>query len=74
MLRRDPVATVDDHCFGSELCGAVSHAAVLCPSFFRAQMVSNPNRLDRLRQRVRDLVIGRLQRGEARCYRAQYAL
>jgi indolepyruvate ferredoxin oxidoreductase alpha subunit len=44
----------------------VSHAAVLCPSFYRAQIVSNPTRWDRLRQRVRHAVIGRLQAREAR--------
>ena len=33
--------------------GEVSHAAVLCPSFYKAQIVSNPSRWDRLRQRLR---------------------
>jgi indolepyruvate ferredoxin oxidoreductase alpha subunit len=71
-LRTDPVATVLDSCVGCGLCGEVSHAAVLCPSFYRAQIVSNPTRLDRLRQRVRDGLIGWLQRrDEAR--RARYA-
>lgn len=71
-LRRDPVATVMDSCVGCGLCGEVSHAAVLCPSFFRAEIVSNPTRGDRLRQRVRNVVIGWLQRHDAR-RRAQYA-
>jgi len=31
----------------------VSQAAVLCPSFYKAQVVSNPSRWDRLRERVR---------------------
>jgi indolepyruvate ferredoxin oxidoreductase alpha subunit len=65
-LRTDPVATVLDSCVGCGLCGEVSHAAVLCPSFYRAQIVSNPTRWDRLRQRVRHAVIGRLQAREAR--------
>ena len=30
------------------MCGEVSHAAVLCPSFYRAEIVSNPNAWDRL--------------------------
>ncbi|RQH02782.1 indolepyruvate ferredoxin oxidoreductase subunit alpha [Paraburkholderia dinghuensis] len=64
-LRTDPVASVIDSCVGCGLCGEVSHAAVLCPSFYRAQIVSNPTRLDRLRQRVRDAVIGWLQRRTA---------
>ncbi|HEX2198701.1 MAG TPA: indolepyruvate ferredoxin oxidoreductase subunit alpha, partial [Burkholderiales bacterium] len=35
-LRRDPVATVIDGCVGCGLCGENAHAAVLCPSFYRA--------------------------------------
>lgn len=66
-LRTDPVATVLDSCVGCGVCGEVSHAAVLCPSFYKAQIVSNPTRWDRLRDRVRSAVIGRLQRaGERR--------
>ena len=65
-LRTDPVATVLDTCVGCGVCGEVSHAAVLCPSFYKAQVVSNPSRWDRLRDRVRTRVIGWLQRGESR--------
>ncbi|MFS2097468.1 thiamine pyrophosphate-dependent enzyme [Variovorax sp. Varisp85] len=65
-LRTDPVATVLDSCVGCGVCGEVSHAAVLCPSFYKAQIVSNPSRWDVLRERVRTAVIGWLQRGEAR--------
>ncbi|MDP9898926.1 indolepyruvate ferredoxin oxidoreductase subunit alpha [Variovorax ginsengisoli] len=65
-LRTDPVATVLDSCVGCGVCGEVSHAAVLCPSFYKAQIVSNPNRWDRMRERVRAAVIGWLQRGDAR--------
>ena len=71
-LRTDPVATVLDSCVGCGLCGEVSHAAVLCPSFYRAQIVSNPTRIDRLRQRVRGGLIGWLQRRDA-ARRARYA-
>ncbi len=65
-LRTDPVATVLDSCVGCGVCGEVSHAAVLCPSFYKAQIVSNPNRWDLLRERLRAAIIGWLQRGEAR--------
>jgi len=65
-LRTDPVATVLDSCVGCGLCGEVSHAAVLCPSFYKAQIVSNPNRWDRWRERVRAALIGRLQRADAK--------
>jgi indolepyruvate ferredoxin oxidoreductase alpha subunit len=65
-LRTDPVATVLDSCVGCGNCGDVSHAAVLCPSFYKAQIVSNPTGWDKLRERVRSAVIGWLQRGDAR--------
>ncbi len=50
-LRKDPVATVLDSCVGCGLCGEVAHAAVLCPSFFRANVISNPSRWDRMKDR-----------------------
>ncbi len=64
-LRTDPVATVVDSCVGCGLCGEVSHAAVLCPSFYKARIVHNPTRWDRWRQRVRQAVIGWLQSRDA---------
>jgi indolepyruvate ferredoxin oxidoreductase alpha subunit len=60
-LRRDPVAHVDNGCVGCGLCGEVAHAAVLCPSFFRAQIVQNPGWWDRLLWRVRRTLIGWMQ-------------
>jgi indolepyruvate ferredoxin oxidoreductase alpha subunit len=50
-LRRDPVATVIDGCVGCGLCGENAHAAVLCPSFYRAEVIQNPTWLDKLKQR-----------------------
>jgi len=47
-LRTDPVATVIDGCVGCGLCGENAHAAVLCPSFYRAEVVQNPSAWDRL--------------------------
>jgi indolepyruvate ferredoxin oxidoreductase alpha subunit len=46
-LRRDPVATVIDGCVGCGLCGENAHAAVLCPSFYRAEVIQNPTWWDR---------------------------
>jgi len=60
-LRKDPVATVLDSCSGCGLCGEVAHAAVLCPSFFRAEVITNPNGWDRAKSKVRRAVIGFLQ-------------
>jgi indolepyruvate ferredoxin oxidoreductase alpha subunit len=46
-LRTDPVATVIESCVGCGLCGEVAHAAVLCPSFYRAEIVRNAPPWDR---------------------------
>ena len=62
-LRSDPVATVIESCVGCGLCGEVAHAAVLCPSFYRADVVSNPTWWDRTLSRVRGNVIGWLAGG-----------
>jgi indolepyruvate ferredoxin oxidoreductase, alpha subunit len=59
-LRRDPVAVVDNSCVGCGVCGEVAHAAVLCPSFYRADVIANPTWWDRLLHRVRTAVIGLL--------------
>jgi indolepyruvate ferredoxin oxidoreductase, alpha subunit len=51
-LRTDPVATVIDGCVGCGLCGENAHAAILCPSFYRAEVIQNPNAWDRLLSRL----------------------
>jgi indolepyruvate ferredoxin oxidoreductase alpha subunit len=56
-LRRDPVATVIDGCVGCGLCGENAHAATLCPSFYRAEVVQNPTLLDRALARLHALVV-----------------
>jgi indolepyruvate ferredoxin oxidoreductase alpha subunit len=61
-LRTDPVAHVEQSCVGCGMCGEVSHAAVLCPSFYRAGVVHNPRTFDRFVHRVRNAVIRALQR------------
>jgi indolepyruvate ferredoxin oxidoreductase alpha subunit len=61
-LRQDPIAHVDNSCVGCGVCGEVAHAAVLCPSFYRAQLVFNPTRWDRVLQSLRASVIGFFQR------------
>ena len=59
-LREDPVASVNNSCVGCGLCGEVSHAAVLCPSFYRAERVRNPGMLERAVEGMRKSVIGLL--------------
>jgi indolepyruvate ferredoxin oxidoreductase alpha subunit len=44
----------------------VAEAAVLCPSFYRADIVINPNRWDRTIARLRAAIIGFLQRRRTR--------
>jgi len=61
-LKDDPVAAIDQSCVGCGNCGEVSEAAILCPSFYRADIIQNPSRADRLLARLRGAVIGWLQR------------
>jgi indolepyruvate ferredoxin oxidoreductase alpha subunit len=56
-LRRDPVATVIDGCVGCGLCGENAHAAVLCPSFYRAEVIQNPTWWDKLVSRLRGTTV-----------------
>jgi indolepyruvate ferredoxin oxidoreductase alpha subunit len=57
-LRTDPVATVIESCVGCGLCGEVAHAAVLCPSFYRADIIRNARWRDRALYGIRRTVIG----------------
>jgi indolepyruvate ferredoxin oxidoreductase alpha subunit len=52
-LRIDPVATVIDGCVGCGLCGENAHAATLCPSFYRAEVIHNPTWSERALNRLR---------------------
>jgi indolepyruvate ferredoxin oxidoreductase, alpha subunit len=61
-LRREPVTKVINSCVGCGLCGEVAHAAVLCPSFYRASIIANPTAWDRFKHKLRSAVIGALQR------------
>ena len=52
-LRKNPVAYVNDGCVGCGNCGEVAHAAILCPSFYKADVVQNPSLVDRVADRIR---------------------
>jgi indolepyruvate ferredoxin oxidoreductase alpha subunit len=65
-LRVDPVTHIEDSCVGCGLCGEAAHAAALCPSFMRADIVYNPSGWERFWQKVRGKVIGALQARTAR--------
>ena len=45
-LREDPIAHVDETCVGCGVCGEVAHAAVLCPSFYQVEVITNPGAVD----------------------------
>jgi indolepyruvate ferredoxin oxidoreductase alpha subunit len=61
-LKDDPVAAVDDSCVGCGNCGEVAEAAVLCPSFYRADIIHNPSAWDRRMAKWRSAIISFLQR------------
>ncbi len=60
-LRDDPVASIDQSCVGCGNCGEVADAAVLCPSFYRADVVHNPGARERWLHKLRVRIIGWLQ-------------
>ena len=60
-LRDDPVASIDQSCVGCGNCGEVADAAVLCPSFYRADVVHNPGPWERRLAGFRAKIITRLQ-------------
>ena len=60
-LRVDPVATVIEGCVGCGLCGENAHAATLCPSFYRAEIVRHPRWFERLLAGLRGSVTGWLR-------------
>ena len=72
-LRQDPVASVNNDCVGCGHCGETAHAAVLCPSFYRADIVFNPTAGERFMAKLRAAVIGWLQRS-ADVRRARHAV
>jgi indolepyruvate ferredoxin oxidoreductase alpha subunit len=61
-LRDDPVAAIDNSCVACGNCGEVAEAAILCPSFYRADVLRNASRWERFKAKVRTSVITFLQR------------
>jgi len=56
-LRDDPVAHIDQTCVGCGNCGEVAEAAVLCPSFYQANVVHNPSAIERWRTKFSQTII-----------------
>ena len=61
-LKVDPVATVIDGCVGCGLCGENAHAATLCPSFYRAEVITNPRWHERLLGALRGRLVRVMER------------
>ncbi len=61
-LRDDPVAHIDQTCVGCGNCGEGADTAVLCPSFYQADVVHNPTRFERWRADKSSQIIAWLQR------------
>ena len=59
-LKLDPVAHVTDGCVGCGLCGENAVEATLCPSFYKAKIINNPNIRERSMAWIRNKVIGLL--------------
>lgn len=74
-LRDDPVAHIDQSCVGCGNCGEVADAAILCPSFYRADVVHNPGAWERFTAHVRATIISWLQtrRDRRRAAKAELA-
>ena len=62
-MRKDPVAAILNTCVGCGLCGEAAHAAVLCPSFYKTSVISNPSIWDQFKSKLRNFIIGALQAG-----------
>ncbi|MYM54053.1 thiamine pyrophosphate-dependent enzyme [Thalassovita mangrovi] len=60
-LRDDPVAAIDQTCVGCGNCGEVADAAVLCPSFYQAEIVTNPSATEKRRATRARKIISWLQ-------------
>ncbi len=65
-LRDDPVAAIDSTCVACGNCGEVADAAVLCPSFYRAEVIHNPGPWDRFKSGLALPAITFLQNRRAR--------
>ena len=50
-------------CVGCGVCGDVSHAAQLCPSFAKIDIVQNPGWIDRFREKWETKIITYLSKG-----------
>lgn len=64
ILREDPVAHIEHSCVGCGLCGEIAHAAVLCPSFYKVEIVDNPSMFDRLGAKINRSLLRMISKNE----------
>jgi indolepyruvate ferredoxin oxidoreductase alpha subunit len=58
-LRTAPVAAIDTSCVGCGVCGEITTAAQLCPSFFKVTKIENASWLEKIKAGISRLMIGR---------------
>lgn len=64
-LRTAPVAAIDANCVGCGVCGEITTAAQLCPSFFKVTKVENAGWLEKIKAAVLRRVTGQAGRSPA---------
>lgn len=57
-LRTAPIAAIDTTCVGCGVCGEITTAAQLCPSFFKVTKIENTSWLDKIKAGVTRLMTG----------------
>ncbi|MEE9253053.1 MAG: indolepyruvate ferredoxin oxidoreductase subunit alpha [Thermodesulfobacteriota bacterium] len=57
LLRDDPIATIEHSCVGCGLCGEIAQAAVLCPAFYKVEVIHNPSIYDRAKDKFNSVFV-----------------
>jgi len=60
-LRDDPIASIDHTCVGCGNCGEVADAAILCPSFYQADVIHNPSGFEKIFSNIQKSLIKAFQ-------------
>lgn len=60
-LREDPIASIDQSCVACGNCGEVAETAILCPSFYKAQVVKYPSFFERVNHLLKQKLFTFLQ-------------
>jgi indolepyruvate ferredoxin oxidoreductase alpha subunit len=60
------VAAIDTTCVGCGVCGEITTAAQLCPSFFKVTKIENPGWLEKIKAGVTRLLVSGADQGATR--------